>query len=143
MAETLGLVAGILQVVDFSRQFVLTARKIHKSGIEGLDSLSDHQVFAKNLQVVVDALLDESANAEATTESDSDDTLAKECASTLSEMIETLGSIHIPPKGLKRDAAVQTFKVLWNKDKINTLQDRLDKYSKQLTLKLILSLRLV
>ncbi|KAL6411992.1 hypothetical protein AUP68_04372 [Ilyonectria robusta] len=142
MAETLGLVAGILQVVDFSRQFVVTARKIHKSGIEGLDSLSDHQVFAKNLQVVVDALLDESANSEATTGDNSDDTLAKECASTLSDMIETLGSIHIPSKGLKRDTAVQSFKVLWNKDKINALQDRLDKYSKQLTLKLILSLRM-
>jgi hypothetical protein len=64
MAEAFGLVAGILQVVDFGRQYVSTAYKLYKSGVDGAESLSDLQAFANNLQAVLDTLHKHSQNTD-------------------------------------------------------------------------------
>ncbi|KAH6888463.1 hypothetical protein B0T10DRAFT_548925 [Thelonectria olida] len=142
MAETFSLVAGILQVVDFGTKYVSTAHKLYKSGSDGVQSLADLQAFSNNLQAVLDTLRKHSQNDGGISESPDERALAKACAATLSEMLDTLRSIKIPSKGRKREAVVAATKVLWRKDKIDALQDRLNHYNQQLTLNLVLSLRM-
>lgn len=143
MAEAFSLAAGILQVVDFGRQFVFTARQFYQSGTEGVDGLLDLQAIAINLKTVLETLLANAQDNIETLGGVDDISLTKECAETLSEMLNTLEKIQVPGKGRKRDATVAAFKFLWNKGKIDALQDRLDKYSKQLILNLTFSLRWV
>ncbi|KAH6866015.1 hypothetical protein B0T10DRAFT_96367 [Thelonectria olida] len=141
MAEAFSLAAGILQVVDFGAAYLTTARNLYKSGKDGAENLSDLQAFASNLEKVLDTLRKHSQNADGVAGSPNDSALAKECAATLEDMLDKLRRIKLSSKGRRRDAAIDAFTMLWNKERIDALQGRLDHYVQQLTLNLMVSLR--
>lgn len=144
----LSLAANIIQVTDFGFKFVRKAYNIWESGREGTNELAHLEKLAEDIRAVVNRLevdgqtpttgvQDPIASHNAIAQ------IAGECKTAVEEILDSVDSMSLSRNGLgrKRDAARATFKLIWNADKIQTLQGRLDGLKSQLTLSLVESLR--
>ncbi|KAH6886943.1 hypothetical protein B0T10DRAFT_575348 [Thelonectria olida] len=101
MAE-FGLAASILQVIDFSTKFALTAYDIYTSSAKAANGLEGLQAQSKDLEVVLSKLQTESEQFVAPSHNGGNDgivVLAEKSAASLKKMLETLSKVKRPPKG--------------------------------------------
>ncbi|KAK4459685.1 hypothetical protein QBC42DRAFT_273894 [Cladorrhinum samala] len=144
----LSLAANIIQVTDFGFKFVRKAYNIRESGREGAGELVHLEKLAEDIRAVVNRLdVDEQSPAtgiqDAITSHKAISQIAGECKTAVEEILNSIDSMSLSRSGLgrKRDAARAAFKLVWNADKIQTLQGRLNDLKSQLTLNLVESLR--
>lgn len=146
MAEiaALGLACNILQMVEYGRQFATTAWKIYQSGEDALEGFSSLQMLSTNLENVARELEKETIRGSTFRSSQGIAKLCQESIKTAKEMLETLAKIGLlrNSKARKHEALSSAFMTWWNEDKIRALQQRLDSLGNQVTLFLLLNLRL-
>jgi hypothetical protein len=150
MAEAiaaLSLVGNILQVIDFGSQFASTAWKLYKSSRESrtsIDEISPLQTINFNLSNVLQDIREQFHFVGQASESNEGIlNLAKECAVLVEELLQSLNKIGLKDATRKRDALRAAFKMIWKKDEISALQERLHHFRSQLILALVVSVRLV
>jgi hypothetical protein len=150
MAEAiaaLSLASNILQVIDFGSKFVSTAWKIYKAAhhsLEGLDEVSSLRVINVNLGDVLRDIRTQFGGADPASESNQGIVnLAKECATLVEELLQSLNKLGLGDAARKRDALRAAFKLTWNGEEIRALQARLNDFRSQLTLGLLVSMRSV
>ena len=144
----LSLAANIIQVTDFGFKFVRKAYNIRESGREGAGELVHLEKLAEDIRAVVNRLgVDQQSPAtgiqDAITSHKAISQIAGECKTAVEEILNSIDSMSLSRSrlGRKRDAARAAFKLVWNTDKIQTLQGRLNDLKSQLTLNLVESLR--
>ena len=143
MAE-FGLAASILQVIDFSTKFALTAYDIYTSSAKAANGLEGLQAQSKDLEVVLSKLQTESEQFAAPSHDGENDgivVLAEKSAASLKKMLKTLSKIKRPAKGRFREAVKATFKLHWKEGEIAALQTELNNFRHQITLNLVFSVR--
>lgn len=138
----LALAASILQVLDYGRQFVSTAWKLHESGEDKVDSLATLQSLSKNLDTAL-----RSAKCDSSTISpEIDEEISVLATESRAASVKIQGMLNRADltqdvKRTKRKALRAAFVVLWNRDEIKSLEVELDGINKRLNLALLASLR--
>lgn len=150
MAEAiavLSLASNILQVIDFGSKFASTAWKIYRAAhhsLEGLDDVASLRVISVNLGDVLRDIRAQSGNADPVSESNQGIVnLAKECATLVEELLQSLNKLGLENVARKRDALRAAVKLTWKGEEIGALQARLNDFRSQLTLGLLVSMRSV
>lgn len=150
MAEAiaaLGLASNILQVIDFGSKFVSTAWKIYKAAyhsLEGLDEVASLRAINVNLSDALRDIRTQSSGVDSASESNQGIVnLAKDCATVAEELLQSLNKLGLRDDMRKRDALRAAFKLTWKGEEIGALQARLNDFRAQLTLGLLVSMRLV
>ena len=150
MAEAiaaLSLASNILQAIDFGSKFASTACNIYKAahhGLGGVDEVASLRVINANLGDVLRDIRTQSGGADLASESNQGIVnLAKECAVLVEELLQSLNKLGLGDAARKRDALRAAFKLTWKGEEIAALQARLNDFRAQLTLSLLVSMRLV
>jgi hypothetical protein len=150
MAEAiaaLSLASNILQVIDFGTSFASTAWKIYQGSRHSRQDL-DEVAYLRNINTSLrDTLRDISTQSDglnATSESTAGILdLSKHCSTLAEELVQSLDSLGLADVKRKRDAIRAAFKLSWEKEEISALESRLSGFRSQLTLSLLVSMRLV
>ena len=150
MAEgiaALSLASSIFQVIDFGSKFATTAWKIHKAArhsLENLDEVAYMRAITVNLDDVLRDIRAQSGHIDPASESNQGIVnLAKECATLVEELLQSLNKLGLGEVARKRDALRAAFKLTWKGEEIRALQARLNDFRSQLTLGLLVSMRSV
>ena len=150
MAEAiaaLSLASNILQVIDSGSKFASTAYNIYKAahhGLKDVDEVASLRVINVNLADALHDIRTQSGGADPASESNQGIVnLAKECAVLVEELLQSLNKLGLGDASRKRDALRAAFKLTWKGEEIGALQARLNDFRSQLTLSLLVSMRLV
>jgi hypothetical protein len=150
MAEAiaaLSLASNILQVIDFGTSFASTAWKIYQGSRHGrrdLDDVASLRSINSNLRDALRDIRTQSASVSATSESTSGILdLSKQCSALAEQLLQSLDSLGLADVKRKRDALRAAFRLSWKKEEIGALETRLNDFRSQLTLSLLVSMRLV
>jgi len=143
----LSLASSILQVIDSGSKFVSTAWKIYKAAhhsLEGLDEVASLRIINVNLSDALRDIRTQSGGVDSCSASDQGIfNLAKDCAAVAEELLQSLNKLGLRDATRKRDALRAAFKLKWKGEEIGALQARLNDFRAQLTLSLLVSMRLV
>jgi hypothetical protein len=150
MAEViaaLSLASNILQVIEFGTSFASTAWKIYEGsrhGRQGLDEVASLRKINDNLCDALKDIRTQSAGVSVTSESAGGILdLSKQCSALAEELLQSLDSVGLADVRRKRDALRAAFRLSWKKKEISALESRLNDFRSQLTLSLLVSMRLV
>ncbi|KAI4596452.1 hypothetical protein KJ359_005584 [Pestalotiopsis sp. 9143b] len=148
MAEavaTLALASSILQVIDFGTKVASTAVKVYQASKRSAESSSEvsqlQDVYTK-LSSTVETL--QRDNSAATKDGGTDDMqeLAKSCAMLAKELLDILHKIGLSEVRKKRHAVQVAVKLARKQDDIVSLQARIGEFRSQLTMCLLVSVRI-
>jgi hypothetical protein len=143
----LGLAANVIQVIDYGTNFASTAWKIYQGarhGRQDIDEVVSLRKINSNLRDALQDIYTQSTSVSATNESTSGIAeLSKQCASLVEKLLQSLDSLGLNDVKRKRDALRAAIKLAWKREDIDDLQLRLNDFRSQLTLSLLVSMRLV
>lgn len=144
LITTLSLASSILQVIDFASGFATTAWKIYQAadrGRDGPDEVAELRLINSNLVNVLEEIQSQAGIVKVAAPNGDDGIirLAKECATLVRELLQTLPDVTNITR--KRDAIRVAFKLKWKSEDIRALQSRLIEFKSQLTLHLLVSMR--
>jgi arginyl-tRNA synthetase len=144
MAEAFGLAVNILTVLEYGRQFTVSAWKIWESGPEAINGIATLQLTSKNIRAAAQELR-EIRSTIATDDNNNERTLEllQRCERVAQKMLQTLDGLVAPlgKRRKKRDAAMAAFKVRWSNNDIKAFQAEMDELRSQITMNLVISLR--
>ena len=150
MAEAIAalcLASNILQVIDFGSKFVSTAWKIYKAAhhsLEGVDEVASLRAINVNLGDALRDIRIQSSGVDPASENNKGIVnLAKDCATVVEELLQSLNKLGLRDTPRKRDALRTAFKLMWKREEIDALHGRLNDFRAQLTLALLVSMRSV
>ena len=150
MAEgiaALGLASSIFQVIDFGSKFATAAWKIYKAAhhsLESPDEVAHLRTININLGDVLRDIRAQSGLVGPASESNQGIVnLAKECATLVEELLQSLNKLGLGDVARKRDALRAAFRLTWKGEEIRAFQTRLNDFRSQLTLGLLVSMRSV
>lgn len=150
MAEAiaaLSLASNILQVIDFGSKFASTAWKIYqvaRQSVDGVDEVASLRAINVSLSDVLREIHSQCGGANLANDINQGIiNLAKECAKLVEELQQSLKKLGIGDVLRKRDVVYAAFKLTWKREEIQSLQARLNDLRSQLTLGLLVSMRLV
>ena len=137
------LVCGVIQVVDFSTKTLLKCKELYQEG-----SLSEYQELEDLTNHLVDVrdklkLTNVNQNAGILGEDQSLLEVAGQCSKTADHLVEKFRSLKIEGRHQKRQAALKTVKLLWEKGELRDIQRRLDGYRNMLDTQILINLRYV
>jgi hypothetical protein len=142
-----GLVANVLQFVDFGIKVVSKGQEIYRSA-EGLPlNYLDFKAISRDLGLLtgqIERSLNSASRSNLSPEDEELASLSKECyeiARELSEAVKPLSTRPVSGPGRVFKSARQGFKVIWNKDKVDGIAERLRNYREALDTRILVSLR--
>lgn len=155
-AAAFGLAVNILTVVDYGRQFAVSAWKIWKSGPDGLPGLTSLQEASQDLVGVTERLKETGRGSIGSDEDGRLLELANRCNAVARKILQTLGEVKIPEKEHGRilssfslfshretilNSAVAAFKLKWEESKIRELEEELETLKSEMMMNLAVSCR--
>jgi len=150
MAEAiaaLSLASNILQVLEFGAKFASTAWKIHNIDHrvpEVLGELTALNTISNNLSDVLQDIRTAPGFTDLASPSNQGIlNLSKECAIFVEKLVNSLNKLYFGDAARKRNAIAAAFMLTWGRDDIRSLQATLNDFRSQLTLSLLVSIRLV
>lgn len=139
------LVCGVVQVVDFSIKTLSKCKEIYHEG--SLSQYQELENLTKHLVEVREKLELPAANQSIVRSITSDEQglleVAGQCSETADQLVEQLQSLKIEAPHKRRQAILKTVKVLWEKDRIQGIQKRLDDHRNVLNTQILINLRYV
>ena len=145
-----GLACNVIQVVDFSTKVAAKCKELYKDGASSENK--DIESMAKHLTDLSTGLKSPSAVQRPGSvphscqdEQDLQDLqeLAQKCSGTATELIGEIQKLCIHDRRKKRDVLRKAVKVIWEKDAIEDIQKRLEKYRSALDTRILINLRSV
>jgi hypothetical protein len=134
-----GLAGNIITFVDFSIEVLYRARQLYDSASGATAENEELEGLTKNLKALADRTqrrpsnIPQKGHFRLSISSETVlDNLSQQCIQVADELLETLESIKVKGDGKARKSAIQAVKTLWKQDRIDALQRRIDRISKQL-----------
>lgn len=134
----LGVASSVIAVVDFGTKFLALCRT-NAPTPEALTAVHSLQANATALGNVLADLTTHSSGGI----NDGIAPLASECSVVLKQMLDTLDSIGASKRGNVLKALKSAVLLKWNEKDLETLQDRLNDFTHQISLNLTVSVRQV
>jgi len=138
--------ANVIQLVDFTSKLVSGAHEIYESADEELIEHSELKAVTKNLSRLTREFdtsikarkLDRKQFSENELEQER---LGKDCSRVASELLEALDRLKFHGKHAKWNSVRQALLSVWHKDKIDTLEKRLERFRQELVANTLATLR--
>lgn len=134
-----GLVGNIITFIDISTKVVSRAKQQYDSASGATTENDELESLTKNLKNLADRTRSKPSNIPRSghfslniTSETVLDNLGQQCIQVADELLETLESVKVKGDGRTLKSAVQAVKAVWKQDKIDAIQRRLDRISKQL-----------
>jgi hypothetical protein len=150
MAESIlffGIAANVVQFVDFSSKVLSASYKLYKDeyGLNGLEETRELEVITKSLHKIIEGLessLQQEDLKQKATQNELDlRELAKHCREIAEELLAAVGKLKVKGKPGKWNSFRAALKTLWDEDKIEAIQKRLDRFRQELVVHILVSLR--
>lgn len=139
------LTCGVIQVVDFSFKTLSKYREIYHDGslsqYKQLEDLTKHLVGVREKLEIPAA--NKSIVRPVTSEEQGLVDVAGQCSETADQLVKHLHSFKIEGPRKRRQAILKTVKLLWEKNRIQDIQKRLDDHRNVLNTQILISLRYV
>jgi hypothetical protein len=136
--ETAGFAAAvnIIQLLDFSSKLISSSRELYKSGdghlIEHSELRSTTESLSNLTRKVTDSLKRLTRSRKLSDLEKEQVRLGEECSRVASELLEVLENLKLDNKRTAWTTFRQVFLTLWNKEKIQSLERRLDRFRQEL-----------
>lgn len=135
----IGLAGNIITFVDLSTKILSRTKELYESASGATTENDELESLTKNLKELAGKTRRQTSNASRdsrfglniTTETVLD-SLNRQCIQVSDELLEILDSVKVKGDGAKLKVAIQAVKTILKKDRIDALQQRLDRISKQL-----------
>jgi hypothetical protein len=140
-----GLVANIIQLVDFSSKLISEGREIYNSSDGELLDHSELKIVSKDLSRL--ALQVENASKalgsrRKLSEAEQDQArLGQECHRVASDLLRALDDLKMKGSNRRWNSFRQALLTVWNRDKIERLEKRLDRFRQELVASVLVTLR--
>lgn len=135
----IGLAGNIISFVDFSLKTISRAKQLYESAGGATAENEELESLVKNWKSLVDStrpkhreILQNSHSGANSSRATALNNLSQQCAQVADELLEILDSVKVQGDGRTRKSAMQAMKMGWKQDRIDGLQRRLDRISKQL-----------
>ncbi|CZR56317.1 uncharacterized protein PAC_06205 [Phialocephala subalpina] len=140
----LGLASNIIQLVQFTSDLVSKSREYYDSADGALVEQLELEAITKNLQklskdLVVPDLTSGGSKVTKTEQQLSE--LCKGCRDVSKELLIIIQGLKSEGSHSRWSSFRQALKSVWNEDKIKALEERLDRYRRQIDTTLLISLR--
>ena len=148
MAEAVlafGIAANVIQFIDFSTKVLSMGYRLGKAGHEGLQENQTTETIISDLHKVTQGLkssLRQQEEKQRLTQSESDlQDLTEQCRDVALELLEILKKLKVQGNSRKWETFRVALKTVWEEDKIERLQKRVDGFRQQVIIRLLVSFR--
>jgi len=144
-----GVAANAMQFIDFGSKVLSASYRLYKTGTgdKGLEANRELEVITKSLQKLIEGLessLREDESKQALTQNElAIRELASGCKDVAEELITAVQKLKIEGKSGKWNSFRTALKALWSEDKIDSIQQRLNKLRQELVVHILVSFRYV
>ena len=138
----LGIASSVVQFVDFTSKLVSDSYELYKSNCSVVEATSSLEALTSNLIAVSDDL---SRSLEASKSIPAElEVLCKNCVAEASKLLSVLESLKVEGSDRRIWKSFKTaLKTVWSQNKIDSFQRRLDSFRQQITMTIVVSLKLV
>jgi hypothetical protein len=135
----IGLIANIVQFVDFSCKLISKSTELHHSYDGALAENVDIETTTKHLTILLTKLKDDASTV-------GDGALQKlslACQKAANDLLVALDKVKVKNRQQKWESIRKALRSVWSKEKIKELEQRLAKFKEELHLHVIVQLRYV
>jgi|SRR5271156_5630563 len=138
----LGVASSVVQFVDFTSKLISGSYELYKSDYGVVEATSSLEALTSNL-IAVSNDLSRSLKASKSIPKELE-LLCKECVAEASKLLSVLESLKVEGSDRRLWKSFKTaLKTIWSQDKIDSFQGRLDSFRQQITMSIVVSLKLV
>jgi hypothetical protein len=133
----IGLVANIIQFVDFSGKLIAKSTELYHSHDGALAENVDIETTTKHLTVLIQKLKDDAITV-------GDGTLQKlslACQNVAIDLLVALDKVKVKNRQQKWESIRKALRSVWSKEEIRELEQRLAKFKEELNLHVVVQLR--
>jgi hypothetical protein len=140
-----GLAVNIIQIVDFSSKLIADTAEVYNSADGELAEHSEIRLITENLSQYIkeldEALQAKSLQRNLSQRENDQRQLGRECKGVATELLAALGKLKVQGSHRRWNSFRQALSTIWQKDKIDALEMRLNRFREQMVMSTLSTLR--